>query len=491
MFLMLVALALAESPVELGGVVVTTLPAAPLGVQSPNPDEAWVLTQDRVLQQWRRSGGAWSLAASRAEPDAVGLFLVGGQVWIERHEVRAEPVARSAGGAVVSVGGAGVATGTTGPVSAAPSVAPAREAKVLRSAGGEAVVDLGREDGVKVGDQLRFLHIDEIPSFSGEGTSPAERLTGAGTVSAVDKNQALVLLRRGSVVGAGDVAELHAGADGYPAGPDRLGGLGEAGVVLRPLLALDTLGVALVNEAWMTWMFESPWYLEARLSPLGFGWSQDGNPLSVGGIAAGGLDARWFSVGLGAGWSMLNGDVSLTRYDYALAEDGGTIGGKADFEDVVGAFSLAQQARLGARDGLNLVVRNTFVLVPEYTYNYDNCDTGATEYGYYGYYGTGDCVTRRKTGSGFSFGGIAMRGTVPVGARTDLFVDWGTGSAGATWVTGGVGTWLRGNGGTGSVGLEVAAGGGQLNGNPDDTSVSLYGPLVSAGVRWRLGGAPD
>ena len=94
-------------------------------------------------------------------------------------------------------------------------------------------------------------------------------------------------------------------------------------------------------------------------------------------------------------------------------------------------------------------------------------------------------MNRRKTGSAFAFGGIGMRLTVPTSDRADLFVDWGTGEAGATWATGGAAAWLRGNGDAGSVGLEVAAGYGALTGDPDEELVQLYGPLVSAGARWR------
>ena len=261
--------------------------------------------------------------------------------------------------------------------------------------------------------------------------------------------------------------------------PARLDRLGEAGFVVRPMLPLDTLGLAFVNEAWASWTFAGPWYVEARLSPLGLGWSQDGNPISVAGVAAGGLDNRFFSVGLGAGWSMLNKELSVTNYEYDMATSAGGGYETIAFDEVDRAFSVAQQARLGARDGLNVVVRNTFVLVPEFTYSSRDC--------VYDENYDPSCNTRERTGSAFTFGGIAMRGNVPVGARTDLFVDWGTGKAGATWVTGGVATWLQGNGDAGSLGLEVAAGYGEVVGTPGQSSVYLNGPLVSAGARWRFG----
>ncbi len=47
-------------------------------------------------------------------------------------------------------------------------------------------------------------------------------------------------------------------------------------------------------------------------------------------------------------------------------------------------------------------------------------------------------------------------------------------------------TWLRGNGDKGSLGLQVAAGYGYLEGNPDDEYVVLSGPMVSVGGRYRF-----
>ena len=89
---------------------------------------------------------------------------------------------------------------------------------------------------------------------------------------------------------------------------------GVAGVLLAPLKGLCVGVMILCGLLLAAWMAEKPWYLEARLSPIGFGWSKDGNPLTVAALASGGLDARWFSVGLGAGLSMLNGDDDTTKF---------------------------------------------------------------------------------------------------------------------------------------------------------------------------------
>lgn len=480
-------------PVMAGEEQVTTLPEAPRGVVAVE-GQAWVLTQGQVIQTWSQGPDGWSLGSEQPAPGAVGLNMVEGTPWVILYEIKAVPLTQVAFGQALSTGA---------PLSA-PSAAPATPAEpapasgmaagaVLSVAQGTVVVNLGRSAGIGPGSDLRFLGTEliEVPSLSGEGTEQHEvdRVSGTGRVRLVEDDRALVDVDRGGRVAVGDGVELLGETLRYPIGPERLGGLRESGLVVRPVLGLDTLGVAFINELWTTWVFDKPWYATARVAPLGVGWSRDGNPISVAGLLSGGYDARFFSVGLGAGWSMLNGDPGSWGRSYDVyAEDSGW-GQAVQFEDVDNAFSVVQEARLGARDGLNLTVRNTFVLVPQQEMTW----TGECQYDYYWYYYEEregdvtweDCYDITDTGSSFEFGGIAMALNVPVGSRTDLFADWGTGGAGATWVEGGVATWLRGHGDKDSLGISVAAGYGNLQAQPNDEWVELYGPLVSLGARWR------
>jgi hypothetical protein len=437
----------------------------------------YALTDDGALEL-RGADGA--LLERLPAPGAAGLMVAAGRVWVIYQETRALPLGQAPALAAPALpatepGAAAAAAPTEAP-------APAAEIRVLRVERGAAVVSAGRGEGLVVGAPVRFLgtEVVSVPSLEGDAHEEraVERVVATGQVKILEEGRALIELQRGGRVDPGDRLEPDPGRSAWPAAPERLDDLGEVGVAIRPLLALETLGVAFINEAWFSWSFEAPWYLEARLSPVGAGWSRDGNPLSVAALAAGGYDQRYFSVGLGAGWSRLNSDPG--GGSYALDDKGSSL----EFQDVTGAPAVVQQARLGARDGLNLTVRNTFLLVPRYTYDYSGCDDDVYSYDYRYYYE--DCVTAEEDGSEFAFGGIAMRLAVPTSARTDLVVDWGTGDAGATWVQGGVAAWLRGNGDSGSLGIEVAAGYGSLTGRPDDQYVSLYGPLVSAAMRWRL-----
>lgn len=418
-------------------------------------------------QVWVLVGGAVEVWAGGARtrripaPDAVGIWSDGTQVWVTVPEWRALPVERLATTVLTPAGST--------PVADAAVVLPPAGA-VTRVEPGAVVVDRS----LPVGTEVRFFGARALSEVALDGagrtTRSVEQLVGTGRVHVQEADRSLVDLGRGARVAVGDRVEVEPDAYTYPVAPARLGGIGEAGVVLRPLLGLETVGVGFLNEAWASWAFTSPWYVQARVSPLGLGFSTDGNPLSIAGYATGGYDSRYFSVGLGAGWSMLNG--SAVNGGAAL-DDGGV---SADFRDVKGAFAVVQEARLGARDGLSVGVRNTFLLVPQYTYVYDTTSSGYGE--------TTPTVT--EDGQAFTYGGLAMNVQVPTGDRTDLFADWTFGEAGALWVEGGVSTWLRGNGDRGSVAVSVAAGYGEIDAYVDERYTSLYGPMVSVGGRYRF-----
>ncbi len=476
MFLFSIALA-AEPLVEGGrvsvdGQVITELPAPPRAVVA-HDGKLYVLAEGGHILTWSLGATPQKLGEI-TQPDAVDLFVANGQVWVTIEETRAMPLDR-----VVPV----VVTGTVSTADT-PVAVVTGGAKVVRVDNGVAVIDRGRKSGLSAGTELRFLGTESVrtPSLDGAGEEmrELEKVVATGRVRVTEDDRALVDLARGGRVEVGDRVEVKEGAYRYPVAPERLGGLLEAGVVIRPVLALDTVGVALINDAWFLVAFDKPWYAQARVAPMGFGWSSDGNPLSVAGVLSGGYDSRYFSVGLGAGWSMLNSEPGSTRYGYYAAEDG--FADQVEFKDVDGAFAVVQEARLGARDGLSISVRNTFLLVPITTITYEWDE----ETGDYEYDEDGNPKYTESTEEEFVYGGLAMRANVPTGDRTDLFANWSFGEAGEIVVEGGVSTWLRGNGDKGSLGLQVAAGYGYLEGNPDDEHVVLSGPMVSVGGRYRF-----
>ncbi|MDP6934194.1 MAG: hypothetical protein QGG40_14815 [Myxococcota bacterium] len=478
------------SPVVVRGETITELDTPPLGLVDGG-EQVWLLTSDHTLQTWVRGEEqetpSWSLADEQPVPGAVGLMQGADQTWMIVQQTRAIPIGGATDGLPLAAVAAPHDTATP---PAEPEPEPESEPEpeppgsVIRSDLGTAVVDLGRADGLLSGSEIEILGtvFVTVPSLDGEGseTREVEQVVATGRVRVLEEDRALVDLSRGGRVEAEDRVEAREGIHRYPLAPARLGGLREVGGVLRPLLALDTVGLAFLNEAWFTWLPDGPWYGTARVAPLGLGWSQDGNPLVIAGLISGGYDSPYFSVGLGTGWSMLNGKPGSTSYDLAAQESDGGLSAITDFEDVDNALAVAQEARLGARDGLHMVIRNTFLLTPTWTYTYDEA---CSEEDYDGDYS--DCYIQEKDSSEFVYGGFAMRVAVPTGDRSDLVLDWATGAAGATWVTGGVAAWLRGNGDKGSLGLEVAAGYGMIEASPNDENVELYGPLVSLGARHR------
>lgn len=487
--LLFAALALAGEPlieggrVSLDGKTVVDLGTAPRAVLQ-HADRLYVLTSTGELQTWSVAADP-VLLARVSGPDATALFLVQGEVWVAVRETKAIPIGQfaPARGAVGSEGSeSAVATGTSPGVATIP--AQKSVGTVVRVDRGVAVIDRGRASGLTAGSEIRFLGKETVrtPSLDGKGEElrEVERVVATGRVRVTEDDRALVDLARGGRVDVGDTIEVREGVYRYPVAPERLGGVWEAGVVVRPVLALDTVGVAFINDAWLNLNFEQPWYLQARLSPLAFGWSADGNPISVAGVLSGGYDSRYFSVGLGAGGSMLNGEPGTTEYN--AVDEGGGFGSETQFKDVDGAFAVVQEARLGARDGLSISVRNTFLLVPitTVTYEYDKTT------GDYVYDEDGSPTYSESSRDQFVYGGLAMRVNVPTGDRTDLFANWSFGEAGEIVVEGGVSTWVRGNGDKGSIGVQVGAGYGYIEGKPDDEYVVLNGPMVSIGGRYRF-----
>ncbi len=224
-----------------------------------------------------------------------------------------------------------------------------------------------------------------------------------------------------------------------------------------------------------------PATLQVHLSPLALGWSADGDPLSVAAIVSGGYDSRYVSVGVGGGVSMLNSEPGSNRVTYTTDEFGSYME-ETSSRGVDRAVAIVQAARLGARDGLSISVRNTFLLVPITTVTYVYGEQTAS----YVLDENGNPKSSTIQRDEFVYGGLAMRVNVPTGDRTDLFANWCFGEAGEIVVEDGVGTWLRGNGDPGSVGLQIAAGYGYVEGNPDKKHVALSGPMVSVGGRFRF-----
>jgi hypothetical protein len=308
------------------------------------------------------------------------------------------------------------------------------------------VVNLGRDDGLKHGDRIE-LTVTVTESVGGQVAADRE-VVAVGVVRTVARDFCRVAL------GINEKVPLHASARPVTRGktesrmaPPRASGLWELALRLRPFVALDGLGGGLLTQASAFYRFETHLTVGAEVHPFGFADGTGQSNLTLipaASFASVAYDRDVFSIGLGVGIET----VHDTPFD---AESGtGTL--------------LTQRLRLGARDGLNLDLRNDIVLFH----------------------------------SQFDFSGFVGSAMIPVGSRAWLLFEGGGGSAGWGYGELGLRSLLRGNGQAGSVFLSVTLGGQAVFENRTTMCIQgdvgfpcpnnqLYaGPMLGIGGEYRL-----
>ncbi|NOZ88271.1 MAG: hypothetical protein GXP49_18830 [Deltaproteobacteria bacterium] len=342
--------------------------------------------------------------------------------------------------------------------------------KVVNRFPGRVKLNIGSLDGVKVGD--RFVAFGSVTrKMQGDSVKfKGHELAAILTVAAVSPKSCLAELGRGDRVSTKDVIRPARKEDrGSRIFPRKLVDLGEFRTAIRPLLKIGKpLGFGILAEIAATW-WGNGYFLDLRIDPLGFGYTKDGNPFSSCFLVQGGYDTRAFSVGLGIGVGGVNGDLGELLVGEGVKSD--SSGNSQSWHDrTVAAFALSQHVRLGARDGLNMVVTNTLM------YYKSKNDSGSKD-------------------SGFVYGGTSGRINIPLPGRTDLFLSGGGGLVGYWFAEFGVFTWITGNGDIGSLGLSASAGGAGIWGTQkrvtqygfDQRTVDVVGPMVSFGLAYRFG----
>jgi hypothetical protein len=420
-----------------------------------------------------------------------GFHQVGDQVWMEIVSRQAVPVAAVAS-AGVEAGGQTVAFGAVAaPVGAKETASesqrpagpperyvPAEPIEIRNVAPGVVELGVGANQGVKVGDRFSVFRTRPLDG-TGYGDFVGEELVAVAEVTAVKAGSSLARLGRGETASETDtVRPANAEQTQRLIFPRRLEDMAEVSVMLRPLVKAGTpLGGGVLCDLSATY-FGSVYYLGLRVQPLGLGWTDEGNVVAAGILAEGGYDGRAFGVGLGAGVSLVNGDMRhmLAAFDSSLEDGDGEAPQREWNQRTQGAFTLSQQARLGARDGLNLTLTNLLLF-----YEDDSSDGGGSQ-------------------TGFIYGGTFARFAIPVGVDADLLLEGGGGVMGYWYASIGVFSWLVGNGSPGSLGLSVSAGGAGIEGSREVTEsystdqtyvytedIEMSGPMVSAGMTYRFG----
>jgi hypothetical protein len=407
---------------------------------------------------------------------ATGFAVIDGQLWVLVTQKSALPLDQAA---------APVASPSAEPAEAAPAPSeqaaqgPVAPIAVRPDAPGRVELSRGADGGVRVGDRFAIYRA-ESQSELGAGYV-GEQLVALAEVSAVKRDSALAELSRNTAVTDGDVARTarddQRESNAYPV---RMPHVGEFGGVLRPIVnAGSPLAVGVLAEAHASYWGKA-YFCDLILQPVGLGWSSDGNVVSTAGLLQAGYDNRAFAVGLGGGISWVNGnaDNMLESSSFGSAADASPAQSSTQVvqrQTTHSAFTLSQQARLGARDGLNLSLRNILIL-------HDN---------------------KSANQSGFIYGGTMGKLSVPLDRRSDLFLEGGGGVMGYWLVGAGVGTWIVGNGAPGSWKLSISAGAAGIWGSREvtettttsagqtytstyDDRIDIGGPMVSVGFARRF-----
>lgn len=402
---------------------------------------------------------------------ATGIVVVGESVWVTTISQQAVPLSELL-----------VGTSRTQPSESAPDNTTATTTEPAAMIGGDCTVKVvepgvieiaaGSRHDVRIGN--RFTIYRETAVGAPDSAFKGEELVALAEVVAVREDSALAELSRNAIVSEKDVARLarqdQTETNIYPV---RVAGVGEFGGTLRPIVnAGSPLGVGALAEAFGSF-WGNGYFVNLMVQPLGLGWTDKGNIVSTSALLEGGYDARAFSVGLGVGISAINGDMDSMLDSMFGASEATADAAEpqvVDKQETHSAFTLSQWVRLGARDGLNLSLRNLLIL-------HKDSDTKET---------------------GFFYGGTMGKLTVPLDRRNDLFIEGGGGVMGYWLVGAGVGTWVVGNGGPGSWKLSISAGAAGIWGTKEVTTttatysstyhedVDVTGPMVSFGVARRF-----
>ncbi len=352
---------------------------------------------------------------------------------------------------------------------------PVRIVEVRRERG-EVVLDVGARDGVEIGD--RFVAYRELESDAGKKSAFAGQAEVADLeVRAVGPETALATLWRGDRVRAADEVRL-AEADRSPsrAYPRHMARVGELALTVRPLFNVgNEKGFGMLCDLTAAWWGRG-WFVDFRMQPLGFGWTDGGDVFSTSLLAEVGFDGRAFAIGLGGGAAVVNGDLgeNLLHENVYRAVDSEGGAGEAKWSDRTrAAFALSQVVRLGARGGFNITLQNLLLY-------YDPPASAGSDY--------------EEKNAGFYYGGTTGRITIPLASRVDMFLGGGGGLVGYFFSEVGVFVWARGNGDAGSIGVTAAGGFAGIWGNLESTegeygtnNVFILGPMISLGLTYRFG----
>ncbi|MDX2052072.1 MAG: FlgT C-terminal domain-containing protein [Polyangiaceae bacterium] len=421
-----------------------------------------------------------------------GFLMIDSKLWMQVNSTSAVQLGEVAGtvssvGPITPIAPLPSSTPSSSPNSTrakagTPGVAEQRPLKIVKVFDGLVMLNQGKNQGLRAGDQLKVVQsealVDEGGSYQGEHE------VAVLVVDSVSAESSRARIWRGDRVTLEDrVERADRSTSASLVYPRQLHGFTEAEVHLRPILNIGQTGFGVLFDGNLT-HFAEHYFVGLRSQPLGFGRSAGSTAFTQTSILEGGYNSRPFALGLGVGVTSVYGDLgTMFELTSFKSNDSGLGGGPQVgpgpwHQDMQHAFTLGQRVRLGAMDGLNLTVANNLL--------------------YFG--GQTETATRSSEKAGFIWGGTNARLTVPLALNADMFFEGGGGVTGFAYGAVGIFSWLRGNGGGGSLGLLASAGGAGVWSTrtrevrydlvapayQEEETVEIAGPLVSLGARYRF-----
>ena len=305
-----------------------------------------------------------------------------------------------------------------------------------RSAAGSAAQLFARDGAVWVESVHRDARpLSDLPGYSPGGPLAAQAPDPAAVATSTPSLQTVTDSRS---------APSSNGTTSNPTdstvAPSRIGDLLTVEAGARPFLPLKSQKFALLAEFAASYYGARPWYVQARILPLGLAVGSERNVVLFGGSVVAGYDQQYFSVGVGIGAARRGGLVS--HNDNGVASE--------RFEQSL-RFSVTQAARLGAQDGLHLSAQSSFVLLT---------DRWALAF-------------------------FELKGQVPINRETWLAPAGGGGrQTGFFYVEMGLRRLLRGDRGHGSLFVRPSVGMAAVDARTAD-SAWHPGPMVGVHLEWR------
>lgn len=354
--------------------------------------------------------------------------------------------------------------------------------KVIEVTPGFAIINLGAKDGVE--NNMRFeIQSSEPRRIYNLQTKtyemmPSLETTAVSPVVQVSEDRCMIRIGRGNKADIGDVAlltEKPLSESLYT--PSYEKDLHRIYARIAPFIGIETLTIGSLISLMYDYTFQFPLRIEGGLRNTGLLFSTENtSPFQFDLIPSYNTDL--FEVGLGTGYSYSGHKLKRN-------------------------FLFLQKVRLGAVDGINFTMRNSFI--------YQERHESWSFFSYGDVSGTptskeGDpCIPGGSRDYEFAWNGFDIEASTPLSRDVSLFTHWAYSQAG--WFIGEIGikNFVKGNGGDGTLIIPVSIGGSgvfdyksirtpNLICNPDTRkleyerdwdSKGFGGPIVSIGIDYR------